>query len=258
MMTNFLPPDTEGAVTLSSLRIYMLGPTWVETEHGVLPIQRRQARALLYCLAAKLRPVPREELCFGFWPDQPEIIGHRYLSHLISHLKNALPAPDLVRNLNDALELDGSRVWCDAVAFRSACNMPDARGLEALEQGVELYRGPFLSGFSLPNAPEFELWATEQRSYYERLYLDALAALITAETTLGDHVKAILYARRYLKVDELAEDIHRKLIVLHIMTGDRPAALQQYERCVAALQRELNVEPLPETRAIYEALIQNS
>ncbi len=62
----------------------------------------------------------------------------------------------------------------------------------------------------------------------------------------------------YLQVDEMAEDIHRELMVLHVMSGDRPAAIQQYKRCAAILQRELGVEPLPETRAIYKAILQNN
>src|SRR5439155_15735890 len=37
-------------------------------------------------------------------------------------------------------------------------------------------------------------------------------------------------------------------------SGDRPAALRQYRRCVAILRRELGVAPLPETTAHYEAI----
>lgn len=242
----------------AAVRVYLLGPAWAESQGAPLLIRRRQARALLYCLASKLQPVPREEICFGFWADKPEAAASRYLSHLLSHLRTALGAPELIRNNNDTIDLDPARVWCDAVEFRAACNLPDARNIVALERAVELYRGPFLSGFSLPAAAEFELWVTEQRSLHERLYLDALSALIEAETTLGDYSKAIVYARRYLRVDDLAEDIHRKLMVLHVMTGDRPAALQQYDRCLSTLQRELGVQPLPETRAIHDAILQNT
>lgn len=240
------------------LRVFLLGPAWVEWEGEHVSIRRRQARALLYCLASKLHPVPREELCFGFWADTPDATASRYLSHLVSHLRSALDAPAIIRNHNDTLELDASQVWCDAVVFRSICNLPGAQNLDILEEAIELYRGPFLSGFSLPAAPEFELWMTEQRTFYERLYLDALSTLIAAETTLGDYAKAILYARRYLRIDEMAEDIHRRLMVLHVMSGDRPAALHQYERCAAVLDRDLGVEPLPETRAIYDAILKNA
>ena len=59
----------------------------------------------------------------------------------------------------------------------------------------------------------------------------------------------------YLDIDEMAEDVHRNLVVLHVLSGDRPAALQQYQRCVTILKRELGVDPLPETRALYKAIL---
>lgn len=240
------------------LRVYLLGPAWVEWQEQPLSIGRRQTRALLYCLAAKQHPVAREELCFGFWPDEADAHAHRQLSHLLSHLRAALPDPNLVQSVNDTVELDWQRVWCDAAALRAACASLDPENARQLEQAVQHYRGPFLSGFSLPAAPEFELWVSEQRTMHERLYLDALRVLLRCEAGHMDYSRAIKYARIYLQVDELAEDIHRELMVLHVMAGDRPAAIHQYQRCAAVLQRELGVEPLPETRAIYKAVTQNS
>jgi DNA-binding SARP family transcriptional activator len=184
--------------------------------------------------------------------------AHRQLSHLLSHLRAALPDPTLVQSVNDTIELDWQRVWCDASKLRAACASLEADNAHDLEHAVRHYRGPFLSGFSLPAAPEFELWVTEQRTLHERLYLDALRVLLHSEATYMDYDRAIKYARMYLQVDELAEDIHRELMVLHVMSGDRPAAIQQYKRCASILERELGVEPLPETRAIYKAILQNN
>lgn len=251
--------DTHGAGPgngpLPDLRVYLLGPSWIEWKGQALSIHRRQARALLYCLAAKRQPVPREQICFGFWPDEQDAKARRYLSHLLSHLRKALPDPSILRSVNEALELDPQRVWCDAAEFLEACADLDARNALRLEQAVQLYRGPFLSSLSLPDAPEFELWASEQRSMCERLLLDALRVLIGTETTQADYSRAIQYARMYLGVDGMAEEVHRRLMVLHVLNGDRPAALQQYHRCVTILKRELGVDPLPETRAIYEAIL---
>lgn len=240
------------------LRVYVLGPSWIEWQDQTLSIRRRQARALLYCLAARLEPVPREQICFNFWSDKPDVAARRHFSHLLTHLRNALPDPSLLRSINDAVLLDPSRVWCDAVAFRRACTNPNAEHCHILERAIQLYRGPFLSGFSVSDAPEFELCMAEQRSICERLLLDALRVLISAETTRLDYSRAIQYARMYLDIDDLAEDIHRNLIVLHVLNGDRPAALQQYQRCVTILKRELDVGPLPETRALYQAILHDT
>jgi len=241
----------------SCLRLYLLGPAWVEWQGELLAIPRRQARALLYCLAGKMQPVPREEICFGFWPDCPDASAHRYLSHLLTHLRRALPLSDIIVSRNDMVELDRRQVWSDAAVFRQACAAPADGATEALEKAVELYRGPFLSGFSLPERPEFEIWVAQQRSSFERMYLDALASLMRGAANQADWERATHYGRLYLRVDDLAEEVHRRLMVLYVMMGDRPAAVQQYKECEAVLKRELGVAPLPETRAIFQAVTHN-
>jgi DNA-binding SARP family transcriptional activator len=72
----------------------------------------------------------------------------------------------------------------------------------------------------------------------------------------GDYPAAIRAAHNYLTLDELAEEIHGRLIRLYAAAGNRAAALRHYESCTMVLERELGVEPLPETRAAYEAALQ--
>jgi tetratricopeptide (TPR) repeat protein len=112
-----------------------------------------------------------------------------------------------------------------------------------------------LAGFSLPACQQFEMWATAERQAWERWYLDALANLVETLSARGEYAVAIAYARRYLATDELAEEIHRCLIELYALSGDRGAALQQYEKCLTVLERELGVDPLPETQAAYRAVL---
>ena len=43
----------------------------------------------------------------------------------------------------------------------------------------------------------------------------------------------------------------------HARAGSRSQALRSYVRCSQALRDELGIEPLPETRALYEILKRN-
>ena len=254
----FSEPDT--------LWVYMLGPPRVEWGGRPLPLPRRQTRALLYRLAVRPEPVPREQLCFLFWPDTPESTARRNLTHLLTHLRRALPEPDLLLIAGDCIGLDPRFAWSDVGDFERLCaalpssslrlsSLPTREEAESLQQAVDLYRGPFLAGFSLPGSPEFEAWADQERSVWECLYLEALAALMEGWAACGGYEPAIACARRYLETDELAEDVHRRLIQFYAAVGDRRAALRQFERCAVVLERELGVSPLPETRAIYQAVL---
>lgn len=239
------------------LRVFLLGAAYVEWRAQPLPIARRQARCLLYRLAAQFKPVPREELAFTFWPDEPEPRASRYLSHLICHLRQSLPFPNILRVTNDLVDLNPQLAWCDAAEFWAACVAAHMTDTGRLQQALEFYRGPFMSGCQLAACPEFEVWVTAQRSQFQRLYLDTLALLIGMAADQAEYTRAISYARHYLKVDESAEDIHRRLMTLHLLSGDRPAAMRQYHCCASVLKREFDIEPLPETRAVYQAILNN-
>jgi DNA-binding SARP family transcriptional activator len=213
-------------------------------------LSRRQARGLIYYLMETMEPVSRERLCFTFWPDIPGAEARRKLSRLVSLLRRDLPHPDLLLVDKESIGLDPEQVWADAAEFSHLSAQPS---LMAKGAAVDLYRGAFLDGFSLPQSPEYDLWISESGSRYEGLYLSTLADLIKSKTAAHDLAAAIRYAQAYLAVDELAEDIHRQLISLYAASGDQAAAMRQFEACSLALERELGVEPLPETRRVFQS-----
>lgn len=245
------PPQASPA----TLNLALLGAPAITWAGSPLPLLRRQTRALLFRLASELRPVSRAHLCYLFWPDTADAAARRNLTRLLVLVRRALPQPSLLVANNELVTLARDRTWCDAALFVELTKTANpALRRQALGQAVELVRGPFLDGFALPDAPEFEAWMDGERHIWERRTLDALAALIEAHSAAREYAAAIAAAQRYLQVDDLAEDIHRRLIALHAMAGDRTAALRQYERCAVILERELGVSPLPETRATYEAV----
>ena len=243
------------AVRQRLLSIDLLGSPRIIWQEQPLVLPRRQLRALLYRLAAAAEPLAREQLCFLLWPDSPEAAARRNLVVLLNHLRRALPREDVVLTTTDAVGLDRSIAGCDALELAEALTEATAAGsLERLATAVERWRGPFLDGFTLPDAGEFEAWLLRERESWQRRYLDALTTLIQGFTTQGAYPAAIAAAHRYLEADETAESVHRQLIALYALTGDRATALRQYERCSVVLDRELGVEPDSETRAVYKAI----
>lgn len=241
--------------TEQRLSITLLGaPQFIQTGTPVA-LPRRQMRALLYRLAVALQPVAREQLYFLLWPDIPDAAARRNLTVLLNQLRQSLPSATALLSQNDTVLLNPAFFHVDTVAFTETLAQAAQRGeLEPVAEAVKLYSGPFLDGFSLPASEEFDAWVAQERHTWERRYLDALAMLVDGYATRGDYAQAIAAAQRALAVDDLAEEMHRWLITLYAMTGDRSAALRQFERCVVVLERELGVSPLPETRAVYEAV----
>jgi len=123
-----------------------------------------------------------------------------------------------------------------------------------LQQAELLYGGPLLADFSLPSSPVFEEWQSGEQRQFADAYLQLVLRLIDEKTVQNELNAAIAYARRYLHIDPLDETVHRRLMELLALNHERNAALAQYAVCERMLRRELDVEPAPETTALYRAV----
>ncbi|WP_129670890.1 AAA family ATPase [Candidatus Chloroploca sp. Khr17] len=237
------------------MRIQLLGGCRVTWQGEPLVLPRRRVRALLYRLAAQLQPLPRDRLAFLFWPDAPDHMARRHMTRLLSSLRAALPTPRLVLVDEEMVALAAALVEVDCHAFVRGTAAPDLAGLA---EALALYRGPFMDGFALPDAPEYELWQAATAREFHARYLGGLEVATERAVALGDLTAAIQFTQRYLAGDELAEPMHRRLIELFMAVGDRAAAWRQFELCCRVLERELGVGPLPSTRAVLQPGAQRS
>ncbi len=241
---------------MPALRLTLLGACQAAWHGEPLSLPRRQMRALLYRLAAQIEPVSRGHLAFLFWPDEPDAAARRHLTRLISSLRAALPSAEALIVEGDAVSLNPAWAESDSYAFIQGCAAFEAgdSDLIAATRTLSLYRGPFMAGFALPNAAEYDAWQSQTAHELAARYLRVLEKLVQRHTEAGNTAAAIACAQRYLQADELCERMHRALISLHAMAGDQAAAARQYERCVVTLERELGIQPMPETRAALRAM----
>ena len=126
--------------------------------------------------------------------------------------------------------------------------------LAQLEEAVALYRGDFLSGFSLRDSPSFEEWVLVEREHLRRLDLEALNRLVACRAERGELELALGYAWRQVEMDPLWEHAQRQLIELLARSGRRDAALAQYQVCQRILITELGIPPEAETTVLYERI----
>jgi DNA-binding SARP family transcriptional activator/predicted ATPase len=242
------------STSTSFLLAKLLGESEISWNGRPVLIQRRQTRALLYRLAVRPQWIAREQLSFLFWPDVDELHARRNLTHLLTHLRRALPDPKLLVTTPDRVRLEPQQLYSDVAAFSRICmQAKDQLSQAPLDEALQLYSGPLLPGFSLPGCAEYEAWLHQERRILEQEYLQLLLYAVEAAVGRRDYAASIQYAQRYLAQDELNEWMHRRLIELYIAQGDRSAAVRQYEACTAILEQELGVAPLPETHAALAA-----
>ena len=222
---------------------------------AVCRLPTRKAEALLTYLALPAgRFHPRDKLAAMLWDSVPEGQARQSLRQALGSIRRALgqDGERLVLAQGDAVALNPALVSVDAADLEGA--IAEGRR-EALERAALLYRGDFLAGFRLPES-SFEEWRTAQRERLHELALEALARLLAEQGRAGQVEAAIATAMRILAMDPLQEAVHRTLMRLLLRQGRRGMALQQYQACVVALQRELGAEPDEETRQLYREILQ--
>ncbi|MCX6049031.1 MAG: hypothetical protein NT075_28350 [Chloroflexi bacterium] len=154
-----------------SIRL-LRAPHIAYSDHPVA-ISRRKSRALLYYLAAHPAPLTRDHLLAFFWPDADRQAAKQNLRTTLYGLRKIF-AEQLAVN-EDTLALD-TTATIDTRLFSAQLDLPTSE-LTELQATLDLYQGDFLNGFTLPDLPEFDDWATLQRAHYRRLMVTGLARL---------------------------------------------------------------------------------
>ena len=93
------------------LYVKLFGAPSITYNGKALELARRQARALLYRLAAGEGLVPRNQLSFLFWPDQDDRKARQNLTRLLSYVRGTLPDPDLLIRTSGELRISNFLLW---------------------------------------------------------------------------------------------------------------------------------------------------
>ena len=236
--------ELSGAAT----QIRLLGVPSVVTRGEVVRFDTRKAMAIVALLAVTEREWSREELAAMLWP---ESVASRARGALRRTLVTATQVGPALETSRTGVRLRPEGLWCDVREFRARVGAPSRVNDGA---AVELWQGDFLAGFSLRDSPDFEDWHDAARSELRAQLDAALARLVEHLAAKEQFETALTYARERVALDRLHEPAQRQLMRVLGAAGQRPAAVQQYRRCVEILDAELGVAPLPETTALYEAL----
>lgn len=240
------------------LKIALLGTPVLSLDGEALPITRRKSRALVYYLAAQAagKLVTRDALLSFFWPDLERTAGQQTLRTTLHGLRKAL-GPALV------IEEDTLGLTPEAeIDVRTFAALTQGRGKDMsaaqLTQALELYRGEFLSGFTLPEPETFDDWAATEREHYRRMAVRGLTRLSQLQESAGDYAVARETLERALSFDPLQEDLQRAAMRLEYVAGDRAGAIRRYDALRKMLDEEMGVPPMAETRAVYDGIINDT
>ena len=259
---------------MARLCISLLGSFQVTLDGKPVTFSYDKVRALLAYLAVESdRPHRRETLAGMLWHEHPERGARQSLSQALLRLRRAIGdyAATFLQITPQTLQFDcSSDCWLDVTAFTELLDaypseVWDEEGkpgqaerlaqyIDSHRQAVALYRGRFLEGFSLGDSPAFEEWCLLQQEHYHRMVSEALQRLARGYRRSGNYDGALQHARRWLALDPWHEGAYRELMLSLALSGQRNAALVQYETCRRILAQDLGVGPEVETTSLYQRI----
>ena len=236
------------------LEVYALGEGRVVRDGQAVSSSEWQAAMAKELFFYILLHGPQERDAIGavFWPELSTKKMADSFHTTLYRIRRALGAEAVVMDEGQYCMGDID-YWFDVEAFETLVNrarlLPshDWQTEDLWRRALALYRGDFL--------PEVErVWCVPRREALRGMYLEALIGVGQCYEARREFEDAIGWYKRALELDDLREDIHRRIMHCYVEAGRRPEALAQYHRCQEILQRELGVDPSIETQRLYEQI----
>lgn len=231
-------------------RLKLFGGLSIETESGPLTgraVQRRRLALLALLACARESGLSRDRLIAYLWPEADAESGRRFLSDSVYRINQALGG-DAILAAGNELRLDTQLLPADVGHFESALARAD------YETAVGTYPGPFLDGFFLPDALEFERWTERERDRLARAYARALEALAESAEREGSGIRAVDWWRKLAAHDPYNSRVASRLMKALAAIGERAAAIQHARVYETLLSAELGVQPDATVTALAEQL----
>src|SRR5918997_7029337 len=214
---------------MAVLSVAVLGPPDVRHGQRCLAFPTRKTLAVLVHVLVEGGVHPRDKLTALFWPDSDEVSGRASLRTTLARLREGLEETTEDRHLvvdRNVVSFDTSSDFeLDLHVLQSAYGL--ARSLTGtarqpgetprtvtpqLQRAVDAWRGEFLDGFSLRDAPDFDEWTSLQRETWQKRMEIVLDRLSLLYSEAGSTASAIETADRWVRLNPLEEVAYRRLV----------------------------------------------
>jgi LuxR family maltose regulon positive regulatory protein len=262
------------------LKLAWLGPPVAELDGVQVHFETRKIAALLAYLSLNPQGCSREKLAALFWPEFDQTHAMANLRRALGSLTRALHPDYFETNRESVRWSENSQVELDVLEFQDLIQAVRAHEhesghdnrdqglsvcqacLERLETTCEVYRGDFLDGLNLPDAPAFDDWQYLTRAELNRELAWALehwTGALASQAAAGQLApgqpaweKAAAVARRWLSLDRLEASAYLALVEIYTRAGQRTLAQRQIDEYTRLYKEEFGQEPDQEIRASFQ------
>lgn len=226
---------------MRTIQLTLLQTPKITLDNMPITLPFKKAEGLLYYLAVK-KTISREQAASLFWASTDEPNAKKNLRHAVYVIKKAFDEEVIVSPQKKIL------------AFNPDISIQTDYDAFIKENRQELYRGEFLQGFSVKNAPEFEEWISVERGFLRDTYLRNLFEYLVQ---LGPESlsEAEVCFKNYTREDPLDERIYLIMMRLYQQNRLYHKGIKLYQELSKMLNTELRISPGKELAALYRELL---
>ncbi len=202
------------------------------------PATQRRRLAVLAVLAASDTGVSRDRLMAFLWPDSDPARARHSLDEALSGLRRELRSDALFVGVA-SLRLNHDVLTSDLAEQSAALAAGES------ERAAALYAGPFLDGFYVPGAGDFEQWVEAERNVRSRAHAHVLEGLAVAATARGDTTAAVGWWQTRVALDPLDTPATQSLLGALAAAGNPTEALRLARVHETLVRQELDATPGP-------------
>jgi len=239
--------------------VEFLGRTRVYSRGREIALSRQSLSFLAYLVLYREVDHPREVMIEHFWSSYEPTRARSCLGTALSRLRRRFRIEGC-----DWLEVSArgepriscsAPIWFDIVAFEtgisSVLNAPEGELTPQLRDDLIAalghYRGDLLLGW-------YDNWVLTERERLRLLCLRGHRRLMEHFAAVDDVENALAAGQAALRIEPLQELIQQRVIELYRASGQRAAAIQQYERLSKMLASELSIAPSKNIRALIDSI----
>ena len=215
--------------------------------------QVHAAKEMFFVFLAHPDGLTKEQVGLYMWPDasteELDIKFKNTLYRLRSAVgKQVILLAEGIYRFNPMLEY-AFDVEIFLTAIQRANETEDPRQkIKHFSYAVQQYNGDYL-----PEVDDY--WAIPDREKYRQMYIDALYAVAELYFEKEVYKSALKYCHQALEEDPVDEEVHRLVMKIHAVTGNKAEIIRQYETCRQELEEKFDVEPSEQTQILYDTLI---
>jgi TolB-like protein/DNA-binding SARP family transcriptional activator/Flp pilus assembly protein TadD len=208
--------------------------------------QRRRLALLAVLAAAGDRGRSRDSLLALFWPDASPDRARHSLEQLLYAIRTAVNNETFLGG--NPVRLNPDVIGSDVREFERALSE------NRLADAVAEYGGPFLQGFVLSDALEFEPWVDGERARLANAYARALESLAVAAEQRSDFQGAAEWWEKRAAHDPFDSRVAQCLMRALDASGNRARAIQHAAIHERLLRQELGVRAATGASALADRM----